>query len=384
MQNVINSYDEISRLSSDAPYYFNGEKTYTTGWKMHLFLNKGNDVFPDLHDRTIQEVSKFLISENLEHKFKNGCDGANTFCIYVGSRDDCEELALKLATKFAKEFQRLSPQGNKFSGSDKNMFGNPNIGIRFDGVNENLSNSPFSRYGEKGIPDFLRKVYFASSVLGKKVSYEQEEKLKKVVCHLILARYCGEKYLGKNYKTKPWDQKLFDSISEFSSDDVKKYTQRCISMFHPRQYIKPTSLSTEECEINIDEKMKTQSNSQQPQNKLFIKNHGFSIVNADNISMSETKDKNGTEITWNKTDKPLAKYTIMKDGHSFITLYDDKGNEDRFLLYDNQIYQIKYGKAEILESVALASRIKNIESESLVIKSRLENIPISQKSPKVR
>lgn len=213
---------------------------------------------------------------------------------------------------------------------------------------------------------------------------EQEEKLKKVACHLILARYCGEKYLGKNYKTNPWDQELFDSISEFSSDDIKKYTQKCINMFHPRQYIKPTSLSTEEYEINIDEKMKTQSNSQQPQNKLFIKNHGFSIVNADNVSISETKEKNGTEITWGKKDKPLAKYIMMKDGYNFVKLYNDKGKDYCFLLYDNQIYQVKNGKAEILQSEALASRIKNIAAESLVMKSRLENVPISQKSSKVR
>ena len=384
MQNVIHSYDELSRLSDDAPYYFNGEKTYTTGWKMHLFLNKGDNGFPDLHDKTIQELSKFLISENLEHKFKNGCDGANTFCIYVGSRDDCEELALRLAEKFAKKFQILSPRGNKFTGSDENVFGNPNIGIRFDGVNENLSNSPFLRYGDKGIPDFLHGIYLAGAVLGKKVTSEQEEKLKKAACHLILAKYCGEKYLGKNYKTKPWDQEIFDNVSEFSSDDIKKYTQRCINMFHPRQYIKPTSLSSEEYEINIDEKMKTQNDSQQSQSKLFIKNHGFTIVDADNVSMSETKDKNGIDIIWNKVDRPLAKYTIMNDGYSFVTLYDDKGQDDRFLLHDNQIYQVKNGKAEILQSSALASRIKNIAEESLVMKPRLENFSINTKSQIVR
>ncbi len=384
MQNIIHSYDELSKLSSDAPYYFYGEKTYTTGWKMHLFLNKGNDVFPDLHDRTIQELSKFLISENLEHKFKNGCDGENTFCIYIGNRDDCEELALRLATRFAKEFQRLSPQGNKFSGSDKNMFDNPNIGIRFDGVNENLPNSPFLRYGDKGIPDFLHGICFASSVLGKKVTSEQEEKLKKVACHLILAKYCGEKYLGKNYESKPWDKEIFDNISEFSSDDVKKYTQQCITMFRPRQYIKLTSLSPKEYEINIDEKMKPRNNNQQPLNKLFIKNHDFEIIEADNISMSETKEKNGTEITWSKMDKPLAKYIIMEAGYSFVRLYDDKRKDDCFLLHDGQVYQVKNGKAEALQSSALASRIENIAAESLVMKSRLENLPINQKSPKVR
>ena len=75
---------------------------------------------------------------------------------------------------------------------------------------------------------------------------------------------------------------------------------------------------------------------------------------------------------------------MMEDGYNFVTLYDDKGIDNRFLLYDNQIYQIKNGKAEILQSANLASRIKNIEAESLVMKSRLENITISQKSPKVR
>ncbi len=274
MQNTVHSYAELAKLSDDAPYYFYGEHTYTSGWKMHLFLNKVDNLFPDLHDQTIKELSRFLMAENLEHKFKNGCDDLNTFCIYVGSRDACEQLAQKLIAKFGKKFQAIAPQGNHFSGSDENMFDNPNIGIRFDGVNEKLPNSPFLRYGEKGIPGFLHRQYLAAAVLGKDVTSAQEDNLKKVACHLILAKYCGENYLGKNYQTKPWDQQLFDKVSAFSAEDIKTYMQKCIAVFNPEKYIKPTSLSSNGYDIDVDEKMKLTAHNQQ-QNKIFS-DHVFS------------------------------------------------------------------------------------------------------------
>lgn len=380
MENTIASFQELSKLPNDAPYYFYGARSYTTGWKMHLFLNSSTDKFPDLHNEAIAQISKFLINENLEHKFKNGCDGANTFCIYVGSRDDCEKLAQRLINLFGEKFQKLSPIGNHFSGSDQNLFNNPNVGIRFDGVNEKLDNSPFLRYGEKGIPGFLYGINFASAVLGRKIPNEQEDKLKKIACHLILAKYCGEKYLGKNYSRQPWDQEIFDAGSMFSASEIEKYTQKCIAMFNPQKYIKPTSLSIKGYDINIGEKMKPQKIL----NKLGIKNHGFSIIDADNVLLSETQDKQGKELIWNKGDKPLAKYTSLPEGHSFVTLYNNEGKEDKFLLSDGMVYSVHNGKAETLNNVSLSARIKNIAEESLALRSRIENFSINTKSSNVR
>lgn len=380
MENTVASFQELSKLPNDAPYYFRGVRSYTTGWKMHLFLNNAPDKFPDLHNETVTQLSEFLINENLEHKFKNGCDGANTFCIYVGSRDDCENLAQRLIKLFGEKFQKLSPTGNDFSGSDKNLFNHPNIGIRFDGVNEKKNDSPFLRYGENGIPGFLYGINFASAVLGRKISDEQEDKLKKIACHLILAKYCGEKYLGKNYSQHPWDQEVFDAGSMFSVSDIETYTQKCIALFDPVKFIKPASLAEKGYDINVDEKIK----STKLLNRLSLKNHGFYISNADNVVLSETHDKQGKELAWNKDNKLLAKYTAMKDGYSFVTLYGNDGKEDKFLLMDNVVYLVHSGKAEKINSAFLSAKIKNIAEESLVLKSRIENFSINTKFPKVR
>ncbi len=375
MENYINSFQDLSELSNDAPYYFRGKSLYTTGWKMHLFLNSAPDKFPDLHNETIQKISKFLIDRNLEHKFRNGNDGDNTFCIYIGDRNECETLAKELVAEFGREFSQLSQNGNSFSGSDQNLLNNPNIGIRFDGVNENLPNSPFFRYGANGIPEFLHDCYLASSVLGRDISKKQEDKLKKVAAHIILAKFCGEKYLGKNYQNKPWDSELFGNVSEFSAEDINKYTQVCVAIFNPQKYIKPTSraLDGEGYNIDVGAKLRVVNSSTKPMNQVSIKNHNYSLADADNVQLFETKDKAGEKLVWRKGDKNIAQCTIMKEGHSFVSLYDEKDNKSNFMIFQGNVYRVVNGKAEDLESGYLSARVQNIAIESAVIKKGMVN-----------
>lgn len=374
MQNIVGSFQDLAKLSDNAPYYFCGAEKYTTGWKMHLFLNSAPDKFPDLHNPTIQKLSKFLMDKNLEHKFQNGCDGANSFCVYVGDRAECEKLALELNEKFGKEFQQLSPKGNHFSGSDQNLLQSANIGIRFDGANEKLLNSPFSRYGSQGIPDFKRDEFWASSVLGREVSQLQEDKLKKVATHLMLAQYCGEKYLGRNYATQPWDKELFADVAEFSPQEIEKYTQSCISLYQPQKYIKPTSLAEKGKGVKIDVAAKMKGVKSQPLNVVRLKHHHFTVANADSVSLYDTQDKQGNELVWKKDEQTLAKCTLMKEGHRFVSLYDDKGAESKFMFYQNQVYSVVDGQAKQLKNPSLAARVENIVTDSQVVCQRMVNV----------
>lgn len=250
MENIVKRYSEIKKLKNDDAYYFHGENNYQSGWKMHLFLNDGPDNFPDLHDNRISKLSKFLIDKNLEHKFKNGCDGENTFCIYIGDRSECEELSEELTKRFSKYFQELNPKRNNKEGSDFNLANN--IGIRFDGANEKLKDSPFLRYGSKGIPTLLRNQRLYKGINGDDISKEKEEVLKKLTTHMILAKFCGEKYLGKNYEQEPWDRELFNELTGIDKNKIDKYISTIIAAFKPQNFIKSSSLVTEGRGIELD------------------------------------------------------------------------------------------------------------------------------------
>ena len=264
MENIINSYDDLKNLRNDDAYYFYGENSYKNGWKMHLFLNRDDDKFPDLHDIRISNLSKYLIDNNLEHKFKNGNDGENTFCIYVGDRDKCEQIAKELDKKFGKEFSSLSKNGNNLKGSDFNF--TKNIGIRFDGVNYKKKNSPFLRYGDNGVSTFLRNVSLYKSLFSENITVEKENNLKKLAAHVILAKYCGEKYLGKNYKQSPWDDKIFEGLDDLEDKKISTYISKCIDIFKPKDFIKEDVLvpDGQGVELNIPNIV----NKNKPNNKL--------------------------------------------------------------------------------------------------------------------
>ena len=107
-------------------------------------------------------------------------------------------------------------------------------------------------------------------------------------------------------------------------------------------------------------------------NRICIKGHGFSMTNADHVSLGKTPDKVGKELIWQKGYKSLAKYTKMPEGHRFVSLFDDKGNEDKFILYEDNIYRVYNGKAKPLEKGSHFETIENIATESDVMMKHSE------------
>jgi len=221
--NPVKYFNELENLGNVKDYWFSGN-TPGKGWKIHLFMNRQNDVLPPLDTPVLRQVSKYLIDKNITHKYGNGSDGARSFTIYIGDRDDMLGIANEMNALFGREFAKLSPDGSAIDGVSSDYMISPNIGFRFDGTLRKLS--------EKGVPRFYGNIRGkcerkTPNVLGRKISDEQESRLQLVAAHIILAKYYGATYLGKDYKNdgSDWDKYLFDSVSEFSADDIAKYVK---------------------------------------------------------------------------------------------------------------------------------------------------------------
>lgn len=249
MQNNVKNFAEVEQLNPHEGYYFNGSKTYQRGWKMHLFLNSGNDEFPILNDPRIKKLSNYLITRNFEHKFQNGCDDLNSFCIYIGSRDEAMALGKDLEKNFGKDFKTLSPMGNLHSGSDFNL--SDNIGIRFDGADDKKNDTPFTRYGICGIPmmnycdDFTPNELLSQRKTNESDSHilpfgEERSLLKTLAAHVALAKECGEYYLGKDYQQNPWDREIFKPLLDvYTLKEIDDFVGKEIQRSDPGKYIFP-------------------------------------------------------------------------------------------------------------------------------------------------
>jgi len=234
MVNKIRSLEEFQKLPKNIKdYYFQNEidSADLLGWKIHCFLNSEDNVIQSLQSTGMNYFAEYLIKSNLEHKYGNGSDGSRTFTIYCqGDRDDVEKIATDIQTKFGKVFQRLSPEGFTIDNDKTDYMYSLNVGMRFDGLKT-------KGYGMRGVP-FLYKgriqngifigPHIAAAISKKNTTPEQERAIQLLTSHIVLAKHCGTKYLGKNYTNteKDWDRFLFDpkfnDTSQFSNEEIKK------------------------------------------------------------------------------------------------------------------------------------------------------------------
>lgn len=229
-ENEINSFEELQKLENNAPYYFAGSKG-VSGWKIHIFLNKEENEFPSRDNSTICDLSKYLIDSGYEHKFKNRVDGAKTFAVYVGTRDDTIKFAQDMDKIFGVDFSKISSEGSEVVNEPHDWMITPNIGMRFDAVDKYKARNG-AGYGYNGVPRFigthkLTLQHHAKSWIGKDITDEQEKSLQLLAGHIMLAKHCGSKYLGSNYKndSSDWDKFLFDDVKELSAEEIKKYSE---------------------------------------------------------------------------------------------------------------------------------------------------------------
>ncbi|MDR1026389.1 MAG: hypothetical protein LBL47_03220 [Lactobacillus sp.] len=254
-ENEISSFEELQRLDNNAPYYFAGSKG-ASGWKIHIFLNKEKDKYPSRDTPVMRNLCKYLIDSGYEHKFKNRVDGAKTFAVYIGTRDDTIKFAQNMDKIFGADFSKMSPNGSKVVDEPCDWMITPNIGMRFDAVNKYKARNG-AGYGYNGVPRFvgihkLQLQHFAKSWFGKDVSDEQEMSLQLLASHMMLAKHCGSKYLGSDYKNdnNDWDKFIFDDIQGFSVDEIKKYSGIFDGMY--AHLIKDNWKSKDENSVNIN------------------------------------------------------------------------------------------------------------------------------------
>ncbi len=66
-ENQIGSYRELADLPPDEKAYAYYPGDYAKSWKLHLCLNKSEDVFPDLDGRSFRRIQNvFFTNESME------------------------------------------------------------------------------------------------------------------------------------------------------------------------------------------------------------------------------------------------------------------------------------------------------------------------------
>jgi len=269
MRNTIYSLDELNKLPSNGltDYYFSVKrKEPWAGWKIHLFMGdrRGNP-----HPTMFQDIIEYLIENNLEHKYGNGCDDRTLWIYPVGNRDDAEKVAKDLDKRFGNRMKAMSSEGAGAIGDTYDYLINLNIGMRYDGLRG-------SCYGSRGVPRLIqwnphtqqpmKEGWVAKTVLKRELTADQEKAIQLLAGHMMLAKHCGTRYLGKDYTNtnEDWDKFLYNSkdISSFSAEEIEKVARAMNERFNHEILLH--AKSKEGIEIRTDLKL----NCAQSQNQM--------------------------------------------------------------------------------------------------------------------
>jgi hypothetical protein len=216
-ETIINTFNDLQALPPGKNAYTFFPASTIKGWKLHVCLNKEEDVYPDLNDPLVRSISKFLIDRKINHKYASGNDGFKTFAIYTSSMEEARALAKELEHFNMPETDSDLEQGDLFLSNA--------IYMRFTGQEYRApQNAPalFMRYGHKGMPSFAHRYTFAD--IGTDVTAQDKILLHTLAAHVLCAEYYGSNYLGKNYAHAPWDRDIFMPLTE-------KYTEEEIALY---------------------------------------------------------------------------------------------------------------------------------------------------------
>jgi hypothetical protein len=218
-RNIIDNYAELLAVPAGDNEYAFYPHAYRKQWKIHLCLNPQEDVYPDLNEPLIRDVSRFLIEEKkVNHKFANGGDGFKTYTIYTGSMEDTLDLALHMKERFA--FPTTDPD---LESSD--MFLADGIYMRFEGQPDSAM---FMRYGHKSIPAISTRYDYSQAINPHATPLNKSDKrlIHSLAGHVFCARHYGENYLGQNYDDVQWDKGIFESLGQnYDPQFLKSYIE---------------------------------------------------------------------------------------------------------------------------------------------------------------
>jgi hypothetical protein len=216
-RNIVRSYSELLTIPQGDNEYAFYPNDYIPQWKIHLCLNRDEDIYPDLDEPLIRDVSRFLIEEKkINHKYANGGDGFKTYTIYSGSMEDTLDLALDMKKRFS--FPQTDPDLEQ-----SDLYLANGIYMRFEGQPED---SMFMRYGYHGIPMIKPSYNFGYHVMDEPPVLNKQDKilLHALAGHVFCAEHYGAHYLGKDYADTRWDKGIFERLGQnFSNEFVEKY-----------------------------------------------------------------------------------------------------------------------------------------------------------------
>lgn len=228
LRNNITSIDGLNAIApGDNEYFFKGTQPYNHAWKLHLCLNEQENIYPDLHDPLIRNVSSYLIDHGIQHKYANGGDGFKTYTIYTGTPEQNFAVAHALNERFP-----LPKQPKNLESGDLHLASA--IYTRFEGQPYEvpgvaLSDGLFMHYGLHGIPMVNMRQNYIPELPPEKLTKSNKMLLHTLVGHVFCARHYGENYLGKYYAKTQWDDGIFSSLGNtFSLNEIQTYIDRAL------------------------------------------------------------------------------------------------------------------------------------------------------------
>lgn len=259
LRNNITSVAELKAIPpGDNEYYFEGTEPYNHAWKLHLCLNEHENVYPDLHDPLIRNVSSYLIDNGIPHKYANGGDGFKTYTIYTGTPEKNFTVAHALNERFA------FPERSKSLESGDLYLAN-SIYTRFEGQPYEvpgvaLSDGFFMHYGLHGIPMVNNRQNYMPELPPEKMTKSNKALLHTLIGHAFCARRYGKNYLGQHYDKTQWDHGIFTSLGDtFSLHEIQTYINRALD--NPLPHKLTTHLMTTQ-PVDIDIEKLTNANNE--------------------------------------------------------------------------------------------------------------------------
>ena len=329
--NFIHSFEDFLSLPPNTQdMEFSSGEYDNHAWKLHICLNQNDRT---VSDPVIKNTAKFLIDNNISFKMGNGGDGGKVYTIYVGEYHKAMSVATQLNERFSEEYKKDFPKGTGDLTEDMHVF--DNIGMRFEGVADNWcdrnKDSLFSYYGYEGIPSIDKDQLFNGI-------YDCQ--LSALACHIFLAENCGSKYLGPDYKKKPWANEIFKNLpNKYTYQEISDYVSSALDLLkstNQRRFIYDKNLvpSSQGIILSIDDIIPSFRQSNVLHDEISFNVKDLEIM-PDANKITIYKNKFGNDILeYKRGNKLLASCSLNSDEH-LVRLYADDGTFQEYITLQN-------------------------------------------------
>lgn len=271
MRNTLTPLADLAHIPpGDNEYYFKGTQPYNHAWKLHLCLNDQPNIYPDLRDPLIRDVSAYLIDRDIQHKYANGGDGFKTYTIYTGTPEANFSVAHGLNQRFTfpDRPRNLEPCDLHLAGSIYTRF----EGQPYDVPGVSMKDSFFMHYGLHGIPTINTSHNFMPELTNLNgMTKPQKTLLHTLAGHVFCTRHYGDNYVGKHYAKTQWDHGLFSPLGDaMSLHDIQTYIDHTLARPLPHTLAGQLRASP----VDIDVAALTQATNK-PRNTFGVNTHSI-------------------------------------------------------------------------------------------------------------